>query len=481
MRTTVSLSVLSLAIIPSVALAQGENPNIERDPAALDLIKAVPGGLTSDRVSERAIATSYTARAYEESVRVAALRVDAAWANFLPRASGLGRYTRLSELTPPNLAGSGSLVASSAPIGTINPMPTFAIGFTFPVILNNWTFQGTLAVPISDYFLRINQNYTAATLSRDAARYDLAAARATSGANARVSYYSWLRARGGLAVAIQTLGEVKAHLTDAQNIFTVGRASKADVLRAETAVANAELTIERSKNLVDLFEKQVHVAIHDDPEVALVPGESLETPLASFQGNLQALIQEARSARMEVKSIEANAEATTKLASVQRAGMYPTLGGVANVTLANPNPRVFPAADYFFTTWDASIALTWSPNDVLISGKNAAALDAQAAQILAQKEALRDGITLEVTQSFQALKEADFAIDTGQRILASAREAYRVARELFVNGTGTSTTLADAEGELNQARLGILNAEVEARIARIRLDHAVGRDAKLAP
>jgi outer membrane protein TolC len=56
-----------------------------------------------------------------------------------------------------------------------------------------------------------------------------------------------------------------------------------------------------------------------------------------------------------------------------------------------------------------------------------------------------------------------------------------VARELFNNGRGTSTTLTDAETDLTRARLDLLNSKADARIARIQLEHAVGRDAKPAP
>ncbi|HEX4447589.1 MAG TPA: TolC family protein, partial [Polyangiaceae bacterium] len=66
------------------------------------------------------------------------------------------------------------------------------------------------------------------------------------------------------------------------------------------------------------------------------------------------------------------------------------------------------------------------------------------------------------------------------RQLASAEEAYRVQRELFINGRGTSTTLTDAESDLTRARLTLLNARADARIARIRLDHALGRDVRPA-
>lgn len=480
---TLPLLLPLFVLAPRAALAQGDAPPPAPPAVAADkpraLVEVSPEGLTADKVAERAAATSYSAKASEEALRGAAARMDAAWTAFLPRLSGLARYTRLSELTPPNLTGGYGLVVTSAAPGTPNPPTVAASGFSFPVVLNNWTFQGTLAVPISDYFLRINQSYTAATLSRDAARFDVAAARAKASADGRVAYYTWLRARGAQIVAQQALADQKTHLTDARNIFTVGRASKADVLRAETAVASAELAVERSKNLVELTEKQVRVAMHDASDAQIVPGEGIDAPVTPFQGNLQQLTQEGLGGRMEVKSIDANAEAASKSAAVQRAGMFPQVSGAANVTLANPNARVFPQAEYFFTTWDASIQLTWSPNDVLTSMKQGTSGEAQAAQLLAQKEVVRDGITLEVTQAYQQVKEAEFALETGKRELTSAQEAYRVAHELFLNGAATSTTLTDAETELTRSRLDLLNAQVDARVARVRLEHAVGRDARL--
>jgi outer membrane protein TolC len=90
---------------------------------------------------------------------------------------------------------------------------------------------------------------------------------------------------------------------------------------------------------------------------------------------------------------------------------------------------------------------------------------------------VRDGIELEVTQAWQSIREQDVALESSKRELVSAEEAYRVARELFNNGRATSTTLTDAETELTRARLDALNALVDARIARVRLEHALGRDA----
>jgi outer membrane protein TolC len=457
-------------------------------PVPTELLQVHPGGITADQVGVRAAATSWNAKASEETLRGAAARVDEAWAAFLPRLTGLGKYTRLSGFNPPVISfvpPGASLPVSSIPPPGIPPMvigsadlSPLAVPIAFPIVLDNWLLQASLTVPISDYFLRLDQNYTAATRSQDAAHWDIVAARAGSSTNGQVAYYTWLRARGAVVVAVQALNDQRTHLRDARNQFTVGNASKADVLRAETAAAAAELALERAKNLSDLSEKQLRVAIHARDDEATLPGEDLEAPVAPLQGNLKQFTLEALSGRPEVKSADANAAAAHEQAAAARAGRYPSLSAFADAIEANPNPRFFPAKGEFKATWDLGAQLTWSPNDVLVANGAATDAESRASAIVANKNNVRDGIEVEVTQAWQGVHEADFAIDASTRELASAQEAYRVARELFNNGRGTSTTLTDAETDLTRARLDLLNAKADVRIARIRLVHALGRDAR---
>jgi len=154
--------------------------------------------------------------------------------------------------------------------------------------------------------------------------------------------------------------------------------------------------------------------------------------------------------------------------------------GFGDVTYANPNQRRFPQTEDWFATWSLGAQITWSPNDVMTAGANGADAEARASALDAQKQAVRDGVDLEVTQAYQGIVEADAAIESTQRQLESAVEGYRVARELFNNGRGTATTLIDAEIVLAQTRFEHLNARVDTRIARVRLEHALGRDAKLS-
>ncbi|MDB5215925.1 MAG: outer rane efflux protein [Myxococcaceae bacterium] len=466
--------------VPAAGTAPTGTPDIARAPAGNDQPSGSPGAITAETVGQRSVTTSYQAKAAEQNLTAAGARADQQWTNYLPRIGLTARYTRLSSFTAPSLSGSGGFVGTTDPPGTANPPNTFALPpFAFPLVLDNYLTQATIAIPISDYLLRIGKAYSASTMSEDAARFDVVAARAKSYADGKVAYFTWLRARGAVGVSEQSLAVARAHQKDSENQFAVGNASKADVLRAQTQVAAAELALERAKSGVALTERQVRIAIHGKDDEALTPGDSLDGPVPAQQASLRTLVAEAELQRPEIKSIDKSAESARKLADVQRAGKYPVLSGFGDVTYANPNQRVFPQTSTWFPTWSVGAQITWSPNDVISAGAAGADAEARAAALDAQKQATRDGVELEVTQAYQAIVEADAAITSTQRQLESSVEGYRVARELFNNGRGTATTLIDAEIVLAQTRFEHLNARVDARIARIRLDHALGRDAKM--
>lgn len=476
---------------PAARPATPETPPGAPPPA--DLTIPVPGGVTAEQVAARAAATSYQARAVEESVAAATARRDGAWANFLPRIGLTARYTRLSEFTAPSFTSGGSLVGTNAAPGTVIVAPAQGaglngpyvvtapmqgVGFAFPLIFDQYLTQATIAVPISDYFLRINQAHSAATRAEEAARWDVVTARAKSYSDGKVAYFTWLRARGALVVAQQSLAVAQAHLKDAQNQFAVGNASRADVLRAETQVAAAELAVERARSGTVITERQIRVAIHAKDDEHIEPGEALDGPITPAPTSLKVLVAEAHTSRPEIKSIDKNAEAARKAATASGNAAYPSLAAFGDVTYANPNQRRIPQANEWFPTWAVGAQVTWSPNDLLVASPAAAEQNARAAALDAQRYAVRDGIELEVTQAFQSVAEADVALVTTRRQLESALEGYRVARELFNAGRGTATTLIDAETVLAQSRFDNLNARVDARIARIRLEHALGRDVK---
>jgi outer membrane protein TolC len=69
-------------------------------------------------------------------------------------------------------------------------------------------------------------------------------------------------------------------------------------------------------------------------------------------------------------------------------------------------------------------------------------------------------------------------VETTRVAHTAAEEAYRVRKEMYRVGKATSVELSDAEANLFRAKLAAVSARIDQRIARTRLDHAVGRALK---
>ena len=117
--------------------------------------------LTADDVARRAQATSYEVRARADERAAAEAAVDQAMAAYLPRLSGVARYTRLSEIPTTSL---GMLVVApgAQPGSTPDPSRMIAVPLEFPTLTNQYLAQATVQVPLSDYVLRLPQARAAA-------------------------------------------------------------------------------------------------------------------------------------------------------------------------------------------------------------------------------------------------------------------------------------------------------------------------------
>src|SRR5262249_20693002 len=205
-------------------------------------------GLTADPVAQRAAATSFDVRAREAERRAPRAAADQALAAYLPHVSGLARYVRLSEIDP---SSAGTVVAApGVPPGPIpNGTPLVNVPIEFRFLFNQYTVQGSLQVPLSDYLLRFPQAHAAATRNQQAAILTERATRLKVAPDARATYYGWVRARLQIVVAEQALEQARGHLSDARAANQAGTASRADVLRVESQVAAAELLLVRTRNL----------------------------------------------------------------------------------------------------------------------------------------------------------------------------------------------------------------------------------------
>ena len=146
----------------------------------------------------------------------------------------------------------------------------------------------------------------------------------------------------------------------------------------------------------------------------------------------------------------------------------------ANADYANPNSRIFPVSAQFQGTWDVTVQAAWSPTAAIVAGATASRLSAQRTQIEAQAAQLREGIELEVRNNWAGVRAAEAQIEAARASLASVEEDLRVRRKRVGAGSAIATDVADAEANVLRARLGVVNAGVDLRVARARLRRAIG-------
>jgi outer membrane protein TolC len=419
-------------------------------------------GLTADQAASRAAGASPTVRRRVAELEAAVAQLDAARLARVPIVSGKASYNRLSFVDPPTMLGG-------------QPLPPNA----FPVLQNSYLAEGQLVVPLSDYVFRFPALIDAARLGADVARLGKRTSEIGAGQDARLSYYEWLRARLQVLIAQRQLVQVQRTLDQVRALAEAQRLSRADLMRVESQEAQAEQALDQLQQLALLREEQLRLLIGAQPNESLALGEDVRKDVAiPAAAPLDQLMSTAKQQRTEFKQLDTGIEAKERQRDAELANFLPRLSAVGVTDYANPNQRVFPAADKFTLTWAIGAQLTWTLNDPLIASTSQHRIRAEANELRADRENLERGTRIEVLAAQQAVAVAQHALATTQKGLAAAEESYRVRRELLNAERATAVELVDAETELTRARIAALNARVDLRVARAQLDHALGNDAK---
>jgi outer membrane protein TolC len=479
---------------PALELRETPKPTL----AAEEPLTAHPGGLTADEVAKKAVAASPTLAARQAEIDAAQARVDQAMIQFFPRLTLKATYARISKV-PLSLSGGGALLATQGAgnqgivavpsdltdptagpyvVQTMNGDPVFAYNLTIPTVQDNYSFAAQLGVPVSDYVLRLSKTMAATRANERAAQLNRQAELLKTATDARIAYYNWTRGVAGLKVAESSLWRIKSLQKDSEAAFSVGAATRADVLRVEALAASTELTITETRNLKQLAQEQLAVLMNE-PVRSYVVGENVRTELPTIGQNtpLTGLVQEAFRRRLELKALREADLSLAKAVQVVQVGEYPRLDAFGEYDYARPNRNYLFDPLTWHSNWMVGVTLSYTVNDTFANRASSRELEANRRKLQADAENLKRGLQMEVTSAYLDEQKARVALDTAQRGLKSAQEAYRVAVDLYRVGRATTTDLIAAEQELLSAALREVNAAIDAKLAGIRLVHATGRDA----
>lgn len=464
------------AVAPSVAVPVA--PPVA--PPVLQSMQAVEGGLTAAEAGRRAAETSRAVYRLREQARNRQTDVDRVIWLSIPRLNFSARYARLSNVAVGGLGDGqqgglvGTLVPANQPIDNLDQLVSVG-GIDFPApLLNAYNIGANLTVPLSDYLFKLSDTIAAARSAPEVAALETQVAQQAAAVAAKIDYYAWAQAKLNVRVAVRAVEQARQRLEDMQRLLRSGRISQADVLQAQAFAATTELTAEQTRTAVLLSERKLTIAVHAAPGEKLRLGDNVLIEPARIETS-EDPYREALEHRSEIAVLNKSLESVAARARAQRAGRLPKLEAFADLSYANPNPRVFPQQDKFEGTWQIGLQMSWSPTDMGVANLNAQDEVSRGILMRSQLRELQDSLQLEVLTATRGVKEARLNIATAHQVQQAATAAYEARATLYRNGRSTSFEILQAETGRINAEFGLVGAHIALHIAQVRLDHALGR------
>ncbi len=273
-------------------------------------------------------------------------------------------------------------------------------------------------------------------------------------------------------VARQTLEAANAHLHAAQLRVEARAAAQFDLTRAQVDVNTARgqvISAETDRQIaLDALRQALGVdqgnyqAVEENPPVPVLP--PVELALRAAYAN-----------RPELRAFGFQLSANTAARDAARAARRPTINLVFNYQLATPSTPVQ------FTEWTIGLQTEVLWLDAGLTKANVRLADAQRTEILAARAELVNAISADVRDTHARLRAGADQLEVARAQVRDAEETMRIARVRYQGGVGTATEISDAQVTLAQARLGLVQAEINLEMARAELTYAIGTPVPTAP
>lgn len=415
----------------------------------------LPTPLTPEQAVHIALGVAPSLDAQEASVRQARRDLGTGTVDFVPTLEFTGSYTRLSELDMPPFEFGGMTIDSP-----------------FQPILDNYSVKASLTWPVSDLFFAM---IPAQNARADALRVQEAQQQVERNQVARSvlqSYYQLAQARAGITVAADGVEVLEAHVTQLRDLFQAGLVTRADLLATEAQLSEARA--QHAQLLGAAETAEAHLASLLDahgPIEVVFPEEVGITPPASDRASLVALAEQERP---EIQLMDSLVDVHRHSAAAQRGAALPHLAVVGNLTYANPNQRVVPPTGEYFATWDATVALSWSPNESIKRGNAASQSRTDMIKAEADRETLMRSLDVQVASALSGLESSALMARASSEQATAAEAAFDAQSDLLEAGSATSTETLQAEASARRARHAELQARIDLILADVELKYALG-------
>ncbi|MFB3388334.1 TolC family protein [Flavobacterium sp. LAR06] len=261
------------------------------------------------------------------------------------------------------------------------------------------------------------------------------------------------------------ISQLKSRVNNGQNL-------KSDLLRTELQQSNFKVSVFRSTNTIELISNYLDIIIGFPTNTILKP-EVTESMIPTENLDLQQSLEEAFLNREELKRAEIGIQLSESSLSLTKSGFRPNIN--ANLILNTEYPAQWPTYVNILNYWAAGLSLSWDVSSFYtlkhrISGDK---LEIDKSNIALA--VTKDQITTEVKNAYVRYVESKENIKTFKKDVELSMSNYKIVKSRYDNDFALISEIVDAELQLNNSRIELVNANLDLIIQYYSLQYAMGK------
>jgi outer membrane protein len=286
------------------------------------------------------------------------------------------------------------------------------------------------------------------------------------------AYYGYIGSKALLQAQQLSIERARADLDAARHRHDAGLATIADVLQAQTQLAEAEFAAATTTGQIQILRGTLAIAIGIPPsksQFEVVDELPSDLPLEEVSREIMTLIQEGIKRRPELAAVRSEALSAEAHARSTRAEQFPTVetnAGLQRLYYIDP----WTASN----NYQASVSISFPLFDGFMRRNDYLQAKAEADAAKARVASFQQQVGLQIWTSYFQLNTSGERIKTTRKLLASAEESYEVASGRYREGVGSILDVLAAQNALEEARAQDVRTRTEWLLALSQLYHDMG-------
>lgn len=280
-------------------------------------------------------------------------------------------------------------------------------------------------------------------------------------------FFTVLRDQDQVTVYEQQVAADTESVRVTQARVTAGAAAEFDLLTAQTTLSNAQQLLSSARNTLTLAQVNLNNLLGLGPDVPVALQNPATPPLDQAFSTPQ-LTQTALVRRPELRQADNNIVIAQRLVRLAGVGLLPSLSVVGS---GSYNGHV---ASGSHDTYSLSAVLGIPLYDGGTTRAKVKEAESDLRSQVITRDQLRENVSVEVRQALSNINDAQTRAASSGLGVTQAQEAYRLATVRYQNGIGTILDEINAQAQLAQARLNLLNAQYDYQTSLAQLTRALG-------